>query len=710
MLLFLKQVNNHNMNNFIKKTKIVLFGIILSLNCFSQDTSDTIPISGTTKIKNFLQVNGDAKVYGELDAKVDWSNIQNVPDTSVTAVRDTLDKYNEILRQLLGSGNSNSSDESLISGGSDNVNKPPFNLISGQGNTADSIPERGKYATHNFIVGKNNYSGAAFGRLSGVGNVATGLIIGADGNSHIVQANDSYGVCNQVNVGGKTFPVDSLGADNLHGVSGEIFPYIIIPDSVLLGSRYWDYGDVTDQFPDSVTYTATGGNYYPFPLSYPSDLGFSAQSYLFLRGGLETDIAIRRIFYTEYTAGVGTKVWYNNLGSTDQAFDTIKHVVGSYSPVAAFEGGNGLFASGIRSNSNGNGADAGGVENRVWGTSSFGRSHFGILNGNYNSMFGYFPKIIGEANLVGGWEPYANTNYSLAVGYKPNTIGDAGAAINNETTAGENALATGDSSQALALNSVTHGDRTETDPVATNSMAIGQESKAHHKNQFVISGGKVETVGDAQTSVMNVSDEFDGTGWWAFEVIRFRPSRTYYGEIHLAGRLTDSINQATAYNYDYTCSLGDSILFQPADVSVISNYIYVGKDISDDTRVLLSRATGSTLPSPIAINVIYYVVGSKTDSIQVSTTQGGAAVDITTQGSGTGLDVTPFDLFHTKSDSDALRGRIIRDGGDGISTGVRTNIQTNYSSNKALFIRIDQPGALKIRWTASHIVTEVANE
>jgi hypothetical protein len=594
--------------------------------------------------------------------------------------------------------------------GKNNISQPLYSAaIGGENNIIDSNAVKARYGTHSVTFGKDNYISSRYGLVSGIASWNDGLISEATGNANIQQANDSWAGGNQLNCGGKYYPTPILGADNAHGIDATVYPYIIIPDTITYGTRDYYIGDVTFFFQDSVSNAATGGDYYPSGITYPSGLSFAAHSFMKLRGGEEVEIAERRIFSTNYTAGVGTKIWYNNFGSTDQVFDTIRYVLGTYSPLSAYGGGNGLFTSGLRSSSFGYGADAGGTEGRAYGNGTFARGHFAIADTNYSTALGYFPKARGLASFCSNWETYVSKSgsYGTALNYKTNVIGSAGLATGNETTASQNASSFGDSTQALGKNSSSFGDRTISNSVG--SFSIGKESKGYKDYQFTLSSGKIETIGDAQTSMQNVADEFADAGWWPFEIIRFKPKTSYSGKIILTGRDVDSLNEATAYHYEYTCTLGDSIFLGTSAINTSTDYIYVGKNISNDTRVLFSKESGSTIPSPIAIQTNYYVVNTKTDSIQISTSQGGATLDITTVGAGN-FDVTLFELLYSTTDVDAIRGRNFSDGGNGTTTGIRTNIQTNYFTNKALIIRIDQIAGRTIRWNASHIFSEIANE
>lgn len=57
-----------------------------------------------------------------------------------------------------------------------------------------------------------------------------------------------------------------------------------------------------------------------------------------------------------------------------------------------------------------------------------------------------------------------------------------------------------------------------------------------------------------------------------------------------------------------------------------------GHGMANDQRVFCMAAPGAVLPAGLAENTAYFVVSSATDSFKVSTTQGGAAVNITAKG------------------------------------------------------------------------------
>lgn len=64
--------------------------------------------------------------------------------------------------------------------------------------------------------------------------------------------------------------------------------------------------------------------------------------------------------------------------------------------------------------------------------------------------------------------------------------------------------------------------------------------------------------------------------------------------------------------------------------------------LAANDRVVFEPLMGSSLPGGLSTGTVYYVTGTPgTDTFQVSTTQGGAAVDITSVGSGLVIKVTP---------------------------------------------------------------------
>lgn len=62
---------------------------------------------------------------------------------------------------------------------------------------------------------------------------------------------------------------------------------------------------------------------------------------------------------------------------------------------------------------------------------------------------------------------------------------------------------------------------------------------------------------------------------------------------------------------------------------------------ADDDRVAFEAEDVGSLPAGIAAGTLYWVINAATDTFKVSATQGGAAVNLTTTGSGKVRKVTP---------------------------------------------------------------------
>jgi hypothetical protein len=82
------------------------------------------------------------------------------------------------------------------------------------------------------------------------------------------------------------------------------------------------------------------------------------------------------------------------------------------------------------------------------------------------------------------------------------------------------------------------------------------------------------------------------------------------------------------------------VTFATTDVNTTSNTITINNHGLTDGQVVQFSST-TTLPAGLSANTDYYVVNSTTNTFKVSTTFGGSAVDITSQGTGT-HSVTTF--------------------------------------------------------------------
>lgn len=78
--------------------------------------------------------------------------------------------------------------------------------------------------------------------------------------------------------------------------------------------------------------------------------------------------------------------------------------------------------------------------------------------------------------------------------------------------------------------------------------------------------------------------------------------------------------------------------FFSTDTSLANDQLFsVAHGMSDNDRVMLFNVFSETLPTGLTEGSIYYVVSSATNTFKVSTTQGGAPVDITALGGGEGF-------------------------------------------------------------------------
>ncbi len=82
-------------------------------------------------------------------------------------------------------------------------------------------------------------------------------------------------------------------------------------------------------------------------------------------------------------------------------------------------------------------------------------------------------------------------------------------------------------------------------------------------------------------------------------------------------------------------------VFQGAFTATVADvFTAPGHTLANDERVALYGIAGTSLPTGITEGTIYWVVGVSGDTFQVSTTQGGAAVNITVAGDGLAFEAT----------------------------------------------------------------------
>lgn len=101
------------------------------------------------------------------------------------------------------------------------------------------------------------------------------------------------------------------------------------------------------------------------------------------------------------------------------------------------------------------------------------------------------------------------------------------------------------------------------------------------------------------------------------------------GEVLFVG-LWDAV---TAGNYLWTIPVGGA-QFTFTATAVGDVYTSYDHTLVDGDRVVVTAGAGSALPTGLAEDTVYWVVGVSGDTFQLSATQGGAAVDLTANGEG----------------------------------------------------------------------------
>lgn len=91
-----------------------------------------------------------------------------------------------------------------------------------------------------------------------------------------------------------------------------------------------------------------------------------------------------------------------------------------------------------------------------------------------------------------------------------------------------------------------------------------------------------------------------------------------------------------------------STLYWTFTAAVSDTFTAPGHSLVDTDRVILR---GSSLPTGVSADTIYYVISSATDTFSLSLTEGGAAIDITAVGAGTVHKLVP----KTAETSDIIR-------------------------------------------------------
>jgi len=89
-------------------------------------------------------------------------------------------------------------------------------------------------------------------------------------------------------------------------------------------------------------------------------------------------------------------------------------------------------------------------------------------------------------------------------------------------------------------------------------------------------------------------------------------------------------------------TLGPTTIQGPFTGATSDNVTIPGHTLSVDDRVAFYPTYASSLPTGITEGTLYWVKTSATDVITISTTQGGATLDITASGDGIAIKATPL--------------------------------------------------------------------
>jgi hypothetical protein len=72
----------------------------------------------------------------------------------------------------------------------------------------------------------------------------------------------------------------------------------------------------------------------------------------------------------------------------------------------------------------------------------------------------------------------------------------------------------------------------------------------------------------------------------------------------------------------------------PYSANVSANTLTTTVNFAEDTAVHLNTTAGGTFPAPLAVNTTYYVLNTTGSTFQLALTVGGAAINITSTGTG----------------------------------------------------------------------------
>lgn len=160
-------------------------------------------------------------------------------------------------------------------------------------------------------------------------------------------------------------------------------------------------------------------------------------------------------------------------------------------------------------------------------------------------------------------------------------------------------------------NAVTHVSMHTAEPDSTGSNEVAGGSYARQAVTWTSASSGVRDNNADLTHPIPAGTTVTHYGLWSA-----LSSGTYYGSIPRVGA-------------------GESISgFGTVDAAGVTGDLIqsAAHGLSNDQRVIVYNVFGESLPTGLTEGTIYWVVGVTTNTFQVSTTQGGSAVNITAQG------------------------------------------------------------------------------
>jgi len=540
-------------------------------------------------------------------------------------------------------GSSIVGDNSLAIAGVDNTIEADNSISFGNTNSILQWVARGIDTMNAFVGGFRSKVFGWYSFAHGAECLSEGLISTSFGNSCKASGNDSVALGGCNVTGRRKFTPTAHGADDLHGLGIGVRGYVIID---LLE------GDVTPLFPNEIIYD---------PAS-PTELKWALHPYCILYTG-ESMGEYYLIIKSEYSSLTGTKVWYDNITDLGASY----WILSSYAPQhpIGLEGGNSMFAEGKNTNSVGNGAHSEGYATKAWGSGAHAEGYLtkSLANGAHSE---------GANNIASGLYSHSEGEGSTASGRSSHTEGAANIASGNY------------------------------------SSAMGNYGHASTLCQFVHGGGRFAINGDAQYSRIVTKISAVGEGWHQMLLLLPSYGKSYAAETLMIGKQFSETNGMTgesiAYKFKWYVDRGIQHNFNTTDVDVDNNTIVVSEKLKSGTKLLLS--TTGIIPTGLNKDYILYVIYVDDTHIQLESSIGGGALNITSQGTG----VHSYSRFNFKSVTKELIGSsFIDDGdsvGDGLTTGIRADIHQTYFG-AGIVMRIDQIATRSLRWVATTHYSEV---